>query len=85
MKNIKSTWKGIKSIITITNLSSDIPNSLSCNGSTIINQLEISNVFNNYFATIAKKNKKNINPSHKHVRNFLKNRHQNSFFSKYYQ
>ena len=58
MKNIKRTWKGIKSIITITNLSSDIPNSLSCNVSTIINQLEISNVFNNYFATIAKKTKK---------------------------
>ena len=80
MNNIKNTWKGIKSIITIKNLSSDIPKSLSSNGSTITNQVEISNVFNNYFATIAEKTKENINPSHKHFSHFLKNRHHNSFF-----
>ena len=28
MNNIKNTWKGIKSIITIKNLSSDIPQSI---------------------------------------------------------
>ena len=43
------------------------------------NQVEISNVFNNYFATIAEKTKENINPSHKHFSHFLKNRHHNSF------
>ena len=80
MNNIKNTWKGIKSIITIKNLFSDIPKSLSSNGSTITNQVEISNVFNNYFATIAEKTKENINPSHKHFSHFLKNRHHNSFF-----
>ena len=80
MNNIKNTWKGIKSIITIKNLSSDIPKSLSSNRSTITNQVEISNVFNNYFATIAEKTKENINPSHKHFSDFLKNRHHNSFF-----
>ena len=60
MNNIKNTWKGIKSIITIKNLSSDIPTSLSSNGSTITNQVEVSNVFNNYFATIAEKKQKKI-------------------------
>ena len=80
MNNIKNTWKGIKSIITIKNLSSDIPKSLFCNGSTITNKVEISNIFNNYFATIAEKTKENINPSHKHFSEFLKNRTQNSFF-----
>ena len=45
MNNIKNTWNGIKSIITTKNLSSDIPKSLSSNGSTISNQVEISNVF----------------------------------------
>ena len=60
MNNIKNTWKGIKSIITIKNLSSDIPMSLYSNGSTITNQVEVSNVFNNYFATIAEKKQKKI-------------------------
>ena len=80
MNNIKNTWNGIKSIITTTNLSSDIPKSLSSNGSTISNQVEISNVFDNYFAAIAEKTKENINPSHKYFSHLLKNRHHNSFF-----
>ena len=81
MTNIKNTWKGIKSIKTIKNLSSDIPKSLSYNGLTITNKAEISNIFNNYFATIAEKTKENINPSHKHFSDFLNNRkEQNSFF-----
>ena len=42
MNNIKNTWKGIRSIITIKNLSSDIQKSLSSNGSTIRSQVEIS-------------------------------------------
>ena len=80
MNNIKNTWKGIKSIITIKILSSDILKSLSSNGSTITNQVEISNVFNNYFATIAEKTKENINPSHKQFSHLLKNSDHNSFF-----
>ena len=34
MSNIKNTWKGVKSIIAIKNLSSNVTKSLSCNGST---------------------------------------------------
>ena len=37
MNNIKNTWKGIKSIITIKNTSSDFPKCLSSNGSTFTN------------------------------------------------
>ena len=80
MNNIKNTWKGIKPIITIKNLSFHLPKCLSSNGSTITNQVEISNVCNNYFATIAEKTKENINPSRKYFSHFLKNRHHNSFF-----
>ena len=80
ISNIKNTWKGIKSIITIKNLSSDLPKSLSSNGSTIKNPVEFSNVFNSYFATIAEKTKENINLSHKYFSDLLKNRHHNSFF-----
>ena len=84
INNIKNTWKRIKTIIAIKNLSSDIPKSLSGNGSTITNKVEISNIFNNYFATIAEKVKVNINLSHKNISDFLKSRNQNSF-SKSYQ
>ena len=80
MNNIKNTWKGIKSILTIKNTSSDFPKCLSSNGSTFTNQVEISNIFNNYFASIAEKTKVNINYSHKHFSNFLKDKNQNSFF-----
>ena len=60
MSNIKNTWKEIKSFITIKNLSSDISKSLYLSGPSITNQEEISNVFNNYFATIAEKTKESI-------------------------
>ena len=80
MSNIENNWKGIKFIITIKSLYSDIPKSLFCNYSTITNKVEISNVFNSHFATIAEKTKENINPSSKHFSEFLKNRTQNSFF-----
>ena len=78
MNNIKNTWKGVKSILTIKNISSDFPKCLSSNGST--NQVEISNIFNNYFASIAEKTKVNINYSHKHFSDFLNDKNQNSFF-----
>ena len=77
---LKILGKGIKCIITIKNFCSDIPKSLSYNGSTITNQGKISNVFNNYFATIAGKTKESISPSQQNFSDFLKKRHQNSYF-----
>ena len=78
MNKIKITWRGIKSIITFKNTSSDFPKCLSSNGSTFTNQVKISNIFNNYFASIAEKIKSNINYSHKHFSDFLKDKNQNS-------
>ena len=80
MNNIKNTWKGIKSIITIKNKSSDFPKCLSSNGSTFTNQFQISNIFNNYFTSTAEKTKISINYSHKHFSDLLKDQSQNSFF-----
>ena len=77
---LKILGNRIKCIITIKNLSSDIPKSLSYNGSTITDQGKISNVFNNYSAVIAGKTKESISPSQQHFSDFLKNRHQNSCF-----
>ena len=62
--NIKSTWKGIKSLISLKTVASHLPTVLSLdNGDTITNPYDIANTFNKYFASIAKttkKNKKNI-------------------------
>ena len=49
--NIKNTWKGIKSVISLKTVASSIPTILSLgNGDTINNPYDIANTFNNYFA-----------------------------------
>ena len=51
--SIKNTWKGIKSILNMKNISAEIPNTLTVDGTTISNPMEISNIFNNHFSSIA--------------------------------
>ena len=58
----------------------EIPKTLTVDGTTISNPMEISNIFNNYFSSIASKTKLNISFSHKHYSDFLKNRSDISFF-----
>ena len=58
--NIKNTWKGIKSLISLKTVASNVPTVLSLdNGNTITNPYDIANTFNNYFASIAETTKKN--------------------------
>ena len=78
--SIENTWKDIKSIPNIKNTSADIPQTLTIDGTTIPNPMEISNIFNNYFSSIASETKFNISLSHKHFSDFLKNRSNISFF-----
>ena len=57
--NIKNTWKGIKSLISLKSVASSVPTVLSLdNGDTITNPYDIANTFNNYFASIAETTKK---------------------------
>ena len=52
--NIKNTWKGIKSLISLKSIASNVPTVLSLdNSDTITNPYDIANTFNNYFASIA--------------------------------
>ena len=61
MNNIKNTWKGIKSLISLKTVASNVPTVLSLdNGDTITNPYDIANTFNNYFASIAETTKKSI-------------------------
>ena len=79
--NIKNTWKGIKSLISLKTVASCVPTVLSLNnGGTITNPYDIANTFNNYFAFVAETTKKNINYSHKHFSDYLSNKDSRTIF-----
>ena len=66
--NIKSTQKGIKSLISLKTVASNIPTVLSLsldNGDAITNPYDIANTFDNYFAAIGETTKESIKNSHK--------------------
>ena len=54
-----NNWKGIKSLISLKTVASNVPTVLSLdNGKTITNPYDIADTFNNYFASIAETTKK---------------------------
>ena len=60
--DIKNTWKGIKSLISLKTVVSSVPTALSLvNGDTITNRYDTANTFNNYFASIAGTTKRSKN------------------------
>ena len=58
--NNRNTWKRIKTIISIKNITTTIPHSIEFNNRTITDPTTMSNVFNSYFTSIAEKTKPNI-------------------------
>ena len=82
LSTLKNTWKGIKSLISLKAVASNIPTVLFLdNGKTITNPYDIANTFNNYFASIAETTKKNpIKYSHKYFPGYLSNENNNTIF-----
>ena len=78
--NIKKTWKEIKTIISIKNIITTVPHSIEFNNRTITDPTAMSNVFNNYFTSIAKKKDSNIKFSPKHYTDYLSYTNKNTFF-----
>ena len=79
--NIKNTWKGIKSLISLKTVAPSVPTVLSLdNGDTITNPYDTANTFNNYFASIAETTKKSIKYSHKHFSDYLSNESSSTMF-----
>ena len=67
--NIKNTWEGIKSLISLKTVASSVPTVLSLDyGETITNPNDIANTFNNYFVSIAETTKKIL---HNHFADYL--------------
>ena len=59
--NIKNTWKRIKSLIILKDISSSVPRTLNHENKTATNPVEIANIFNNHFVTAAEKTMANVN------------------------
>ena len=59
LKNLKNTWKGIKSIISMKSFSSNSPILLTYQNDNIDNSERIANISNNYFRTIGEDTSKN--------------------------
>ena len=59
--NIKNTWERIKPLISLKTTASSVPTVFSLDhGDTIATPYDITNTFNNCFASIAETTKKNI-------------------------
>ena len=79
IKNLKNTWKGIKSIISLKNSTSSSFSLLNFNELTS-DPLKIANVFNNYFSSIGEKAQSKIRFSNKTYTDCLHGDNLNSFF-----
>ena len=78
--NIKNTWKGIKTIISINNIITTILHSIEFISRTITDPTVMCNVFNNCFTSMDEETKSNIKLSPKHYTNYLSNTNTNTFF-----
>ena len=79
--NIKNTWKGIKSLISLKTVVSSVPAVLPLdNGDTITSPYDIANIFINYIASIAETTKKSIKYLHKHFSDYFANENGNTIF-----
>ena len=70
LKNLKNTWKRIKSITSMKSYSLYFPMILTYLSETIDNPKRISYIFKNYFSTIGEKTQEKIKQSHKNYSDF---------------
>ena len=80
MNNKKSTWKGIRNLISWKQSASPYIHLLSHDNETVTNPKKIVNIFNDYFSTIAEKTKAKVRFSNKSFNGFLQHANENSFF-----
>ena len=80
LKNIRNTWKGIKSLISNSQFGLLAPKSIYSNGTLTSDSKGIANAFNNYFWTVAKDIQSSIRFSFKSFEDYLNNIFHKSFF-----
>ena len=77
---IKNTCKEINSFMTLEDISTSVPSTLNHNNKTVTNPVEIVNILNNQFVSVAEKTRANVNYSHKHFSECMEKNSSNSFF-----
>ena len=80
IKNLKNTWKGIKSIISLKSSATNSPNFLNFNNELTSDPLKIANVFNSYFSLVGEITKSKIRFSSKNYTGYLHGENFNYFF-----
>ena len=78
--NIKNTWKGIKSIISLKDNKKSHPNSILFKNKLLSKPKEVANTFNDYFSSIATELQSKIHNNNKNFKDFLGTPNPHSFF-----
>ena len=79
-KNVKKTWDGIKSIVTLKSKDKTTPNSLMVNENVIINNNCIAEIFNDVFVNIGSNLASKIPKRKTSFKTYLRKSAVNSFF-----
>ena len=79
-KNLRNTWRGIKSIIHLNKKDKFHPSSLTINNELSNDPKEISNEFNSYFSSIAEKLQSSIHFQGQDFNDYLHNHSEHNFF-----
>ena len=81
LRNLKNTWKSIKSILFIKSFTSNSPMLLlTYQNGNIDNPEGIANIFNNYFSITGEKTQAKTKHSRKNYTDYLSNENPDSFF-----
>ena len=80
LKNIRNTWKGIKSLISNSDYGPFVPQNIYSNGTQRTDPKNIVNAFNDYFCTVAIYIQSSIRFSFKSYEDYLSNSNVKSFF-----
>ena len=71
IKDIKKTWKGIKTLVSLRQKNNDTPSLATKDGKYINDPVAIANTFNNFFTSVAEIVHSKIKFSNKSFKNFL--------------
>ena len=78
--NMKNTWEGIRSIISLQKTTNDSPTIISLEGHTVTDPRTIANTFNSFFCSVAAEVQSEVPFSYKRFFEYLPPPNQDSFF-----
>ena len=80
VKNLRQTWKGIRSILKLKNNTDSLPTCIFDKGSSVTDPSQIANTFNSYFSSIGETLQSKIHSSHVNFKRYLNNPNIHSLF-----